>query len=105
MLAKIFSYISKFIPDSKLGVILSLLLTKASSVLIADIFNAENQRVAYYFVKALSENDKLTGKEKAARFNEQMLQWAKAEGKKISESCINCLRELAVNAFKAEQNA
>jgi hypothetical protein len=44
----------------------------------------------------------LTNKEKQKIFNQQMLEWAKSLGKKMSESVINCLRELAVNALKAE---
>jgi len=32
-----------------------------------------------------------------------MLEWAKSLGKKMSESTINCLREMAVNVAKAEK--
>lgn len=32
-----------------------------------------------------------------------MLNWAKKVGKKLSDSMINCLREMAVAALKAEQ--
>lgn len=32
-----------------------------------------------------------------------MLDWAKKLGKKLSDNMINCLREMAVAALKAEQ--
>lgn len=35
-------------------------------------------------------------------FNKQMLEWAKKAGKILADSVVNCLRELAVNALKAE---
>ena len=45
----------------------------------------------------------MTNSEKAKMFNKQMLDWAKKVGKKLSDSMINCLREMAVAALKAEQ--
>lgn len=32
-----------------------------------------------------------------------MLEWAKKLGKKLSESMVNCLREMAFTALKAEE--
>ena len=64
--------------------------------------NVENQKKAYEFVKSLHNDTTKTNMEKAQVFNLKMLDWAKREGKNISDSVINCLRELAVNAIKSE---
>lgn len=39
---------------------------------------------------------------KAKVFNKKMAEWFMMAGKKASDSVVNCLRELAVNAFKCE---
>ena len=44
----------------------------------------------------------LTNAEKAKIFNQKLAEYAKLLGKTLGESVINCLRELAVNALKAE---
>jgi len=61
-----------------------------------------NQKKAYDFVKELRLRTDLTNAEKAVLFNKKMLEWAKAAGKIMASSVVNCLREMAVNALKAE---
>ena len=83
--------------------LLKILMSKATSVIVAEITNKENQQKAYEFVKELNANQALTTKEKAAVFNTKLAEWAKSKGKELSGSVINCLRELAVIAIKSEQ--
>ena len=80
------------------------MFTKASSVVIKDILDPENQKKAYEFVKELHNRTDISNKVKAKEFNKMMIRQLKKEGKEICESVINCLRELAVNAIKTELN-
>lgn len=102
MFSSIWLAIKSFFTSSKLGILLTIILSKAASTLVKDIVDKENQQKAYDFVKELNENTEMTNSEKAAEFNKKMAEWAKKEGRRMAESVINCLRELAVNALKAE---
>lgn len=104
MFAKIWIWISSLFPKSKIGIIFSLLFAKAASTFAQEVLDPENQKAAYDFVKALHERDDLVNTEKMRIFNKQMLEWAKIMNKKMALSVINCLRELAVNALKAEKD-
>ena len=102
MLAKIWSWIKKLFTKEFVGTILSKLIENAKTKITEEILNAENQKAAYDFVKEISEDENLSVEEKAKKFNEKLLEWAKSLGKELSNSTVNCLRELAVTAFKAE---
>ena len=102
MLAKIWSWIKKLFTKEFVGTILSKLIENAKTKITEEILNAENQEAAFNFVKELNADTTLSTEEKAKKFNEQLLAWAKSLGKTLSSSTINCLRELAVAAFKAE---
>ena len=104
MISKILLKICSLFPKSKLGILLSIMFTKASSVVIKDILDPENQKKAYEFVKELHNRTDISNKVKAKEFNKMMIRQLKKEGKEICESVINCLRELAVNAIKTELN-
>ena len=80
------------------------MFTKASSVVIKDILDPENQKKAYEFVKELHNRTDISNKVKTREFNKMMIRQLKKEGKEVCESVINCLRELAVNALKTELN-
>ena len=88
----------------KLGIILAIFAKKAASTVIKEIMDPTNQKKAYDFVKALQDRTDLSNREKAEVFNLQMLDWTKKLGKKLSGNMINCLREMAVAALKAEQS-
>ena len=107
MLTVIWNKICALFTVDKVGVLLKILLTKAtakiSSMFIDQINNKENQRKAYEYVKELYARDDLSNSEKAKLFNQKMLEWAKNVAKKSLNDCvINCLRELAVIAVKSE---
>lgn len=104
MLAKILLKICSLFPTSKLGILLSILFSKAGSTVLKDIFNPDNQKKAYEFVKKLHYRDDISNSEKAKEFNKMMVNQLKIEGKNVCDSVINCLRELAVNAVKTEIN-
>ena len=104
MMSKILLKICSLFPKSKLGILLSIMFTKASSVVIKDILDPENQKKAYEFVKELHNRTDISNKVKAKEFNKMMIRQLKKEGKEICDSVINCLRELAVNALKTELN-
>ena len=88
----------------KLGIILTIFAKKAASEVIKEIMDPINQKKAYDFVKELQSRTDLTNVNKAKMFNNQMIAWAKSLGKKMSGNIINCLREMAVAALKAEQS-
>ena len=104
MSSKLILKICSLFPKSKLGILISILLSKAGSALLKDIFDPNNQRKAYEFVKELHNRTDISNKVKAKEFNKMMIRQLKKEGKEICESVINCLRELAVNAIKTELN-
>ena len=102
MFAKIISLFTSMFTRNKIGMLIEILLLRAGSTIAKEILDKDNQKIAYEFVKALNTRVDITSKEKAKLFNEQMLDWAKKLGKKMNESVVNCLRELAVNALKSE---
>ena len=102
MFAKIISIFTSMFTRNKIGMLIEILLLRAGSTIAKEILDKDNQKIAYEFVKALNARVDITSKEKAKLFNEQMLDWAKKLGKRMNESVVNCLRELAVNALKSE---
>jgi len=86
-----------------LGILFKILFTQTTSVLFNDLIDYDNQMAAYNFVKELNNRDDIDTLEKAKIFNKKMLEWAKKEGKKLSTSLINFLREWAVNMIKKEK--
>ena len=102
MFAKIISIFTSMFTRNKIGMLIEILLLRAGSTIAKEILDKDNQKIAYEFVKALNARVDITSKEKAKLFNQQMLDWAKKLGKKMNESVVNCLRELAVNALKSE---
>ena len=103
MFTTVWAWIKGLFTAKKLGIILAIFAKKAASVMIKEIMDPVNQQKAYDFVKELRAREDMTNSEKAKMFNKQMLDWAKKVGKKLSDSMINCLREMAVAALKAEQ--
>lgn len=103
MFTLLWKYIISLFTADKIGIIIRLMLTKAGSIALREIFDAENQKKAYELVKRLNSDDTLTGKEKAKLFNLQMAEYLKKLGKEIAESSLNCLREMALSALRAEK--
>ena len=101
-MAAVWAWVKGLFAAKKAGVLLAVFARKAAAPVIAEITDPENQKKAYEFVKALRLRRDLTNAEKAAAFNGQMLEWAKKAGRILADSVVNCLRELAVNALKAE---
>lgn len=101
MLAKLLKTLTSLFKHNKVGLLLQIMLAKAAVAGIKEILDPDNQKKAYDFVKELKASD-MSNLEKAKAFNKKMLKWAKSVGKVMGESVINCLREMAVNAVKAE---
>ena len=64
MISKILLKICSLFPKSKLGILLSIIFTKASSVVIKDILDPDNQKKAYEFVKELHNRTDISNKVK-----------------------------------------
>lgn len=101
-MASLWAWLKGLFASKKIGILFAIFAKKALQPVVAEIMDPENQKKAYEFVKALRLRTDLTNREKAELFNLKMLDWAKMAGKILGESVINCLRELAVNAIKAE---
>ena len=101
MLAKLLKTFTSLFKRDKVGLLLQIMLAKAAVAGIKEILDPENQKKAYDFVKELIASD-MSNSEKAKAFNKKMVKWAESVGKVMGESVINCLREMAVNAVKAE---
>ena len=102
MFTTILSWLKGLFTTKKLGIIIAIFAKRAASVMVKEIMDPINQQKAYDFVKELRAREDMTNSEKAKVFNKQMLDWAKKLGKKLSDNMINCLREMAVAAVKAE---
>ena len=103
MVAFIGKWIASFFTADKIGCLFRKLLFISAKTVVSEILKPENQKKAYEFVKELNKRTDMTNMEKAKEFNRQMFEWAKKMGKKMTESVVNCLRELAVNTLKIEK--
>ncbi len=102
MLASIWTWFVGLFTKKKIGILFLLLFKSGASAVAAQIADLDLQRKALGFVKELAKRDDLTTAAKAQLFNKKLAEYAKTLGKTLCESVINCLRELAVNALKAE---
>ena len=102
MLASIWTWFVGLFTKKKIGILFLLLFKSGASAVAAQIADLDLQRRALEFVKELAKRDDLTTAAKAQLFNKKLAEYAKTLGKTLCESVINCLRELAVNALKAE---
>lgn len=101
MLAALWAWFIGLFTKERIGILFIMLFKAGVSAVAQQIADLRLQKKALEFVKELAGRDDLTGREKAALFNEKMLEYAKTLGKTLCDSVINCLRELAVNALKA----
>ena len=101
MLAKLLKTFTSLFKRNKVGLLLQIMLAKAAVAGIKEILDPDNQKKAYDFVKELKDSD-MSNSEKAKAFNKKLVKWAESVGKVMGESVINCLRDMAVNAVKAE---
>ena len=102
MLSALWAWFIGFFSKEKIGILFTLLFKAGTSAVAAEIANLDLQRKALEFVRELARDNTLTNAQKAKVFNEKLLEYGKKLGKTLGESVINCLRELAVNALKAE---
>lgn len=102
MLAQLWSWFIGLFTAERIGILFILLFKSGLSAVAKDIADNDLQRKALEFVRELALREDLTNGKKAMLFNEKMLAYGKKLGKVLGESVINCLRELAVNALKAQ---
>ena len=103
MLAALWAWFIGLFTKEKIGVLFILLFKAGFSAVAQQIADLQLQKKALEFVRELAKRDDISNREKAAIFNEKMSEYAKKLGKVLCESVVNCLRELAVNALKAER--
>lgn len=102
-MAALWAWIKGLFTAKRVGCVLAIFAKHAASVMVKEIMDPVNQKKAYDFVKALKSRKDLNSWQKAEMFNIKMLEWAKQCGKKLSSSMVNCLREMALAALKAEE--
>ena len=102
MLSALWTWFLGLFSKEKVGILFLLLFKSGASAIAKYIADNDLQQKAYDFVKELAKRDDLTSVQKAQIFNEKMLEYGQNVGKVLCESVINCLRELAVNAIKAQ---
>lgn len=105
MFTLLWKWIVSFFTADKIGVLVRILLIKSGTTLAAEILDVKNQKKAIEFVRELNSNTEMTNTQKAKEFNKKMLHWAAEVGKKMTASVVNCLREMAVNAVKIENES
>lgn len=91
---------SVFCKDESKSILLKILMEGIHDPELEHLFDSDIGAKAIQFVKELNQREDLTGKEKAAIFNEKLAEYAKKVGKVIAVAMINLLRELAVAAVK-----
>lgn len=101
-LSMVWTWLLGLFTKEKIGVLFLLLFKSGLSSVAAQIVDLNLQRKALEFVRELAKRDDLTNTAKARIFNKKLAEYAAKLGKTLGESVINCLRELAVNALKAE---
>ena len=102
MLSALWTWFIGLFTKERIGILFLLLFKSGASAVAEQIADLDLQRKALEFVKELAKRDDLTTAAKAQLFNKRLAEYAKTLGKTLGESVINCLRELAVNALKAE---
>ncbi len=102
-LTSIWTWFLGLFTKEKVGVLFVLLFQAGVSSVAAQIADLDLQRKALEFVRELAKREDLSNIEKANIFNAKFKEYAIMLGKTICDSVINCLRELAVNALKAER--
>ena len=102
MLASLWAWFVGLFTKERIGILFILLFKAGTSAIAAQIADQQLHKKALEFVKELHGRTDIDNFEKAKIFNEKMLEYGKSLGKVLCESVINCLRELAVNALKAE---
>ena len=103
MLSTLWSWFVGLFTKKKIGILFLLLFKSGVSAVAAQIADLDLQKKALEFVRELAQRDDLTSAAKAHLFNKKLSEYATLLGKTLCESVINCLRELAVNALKAER--
>lgn len=103
MLSALWYWFVSLFTKERIGILFLLLFKTGASSIAQFIADNDLQKKAYEFVKELANRDDISSIEKAKIFNKKMAQYAERIGKVLCESVINCLRELAVNALKAER--
>ena len=102
MISQLWSWFVGLFSVERVGILFVLLFKSGISAVAKDIADKDLQRKALTFVRELALRDDLSNAEKAKIFNEKMIAYAKTLGRVLAESVVNCLRELAVNALKAQ---
>jgi hypothetical protein len=103
MLAALWHWFIGLFTREKIGILFIMLFKAGVSAVAEQIADLDLQKKALEFVRELAKRDDISNREKAAIFNEKMFEYAKKLGKVLCESVVNCLRELAVNALKAQR--
>lgn len=96
------AFLKRLFIRENLGIIFQKIFSDVKTKVINDISDPENQKKAIEFVKELSQRKDYTSKEKLEFFNLKMEVYAKDMKKELSNSAINCLREMALVAIKSE---
>lgn len=102
MLAALWAWFVGLFTKERIGILFLMLFKSGASAIAAQIADLELQRKALDFVRELHARTDIGNAEKARIFNDKMSKYGKILGKTLCDSVINCLRELAVNALKAE---
>ena len=102
MLSQLWAWFVGLFTVERVGILFVLLFKSGISAIAKDIADRDLQSKALAFVRELALREDLTNGEKAKLFNEKMISYAKTLGRELAESVVNCLRELAVNALKAQ---
>lgn len=102
MFTLLYKWIVSIFTKDSIGLIVRKLLLSATKPILKDLFNVEYQKKAYEYVKELDARDDLSNLEKAKLFNEKFLRFLKTGAKEISKSMLNCLREMALAAYKSD---
>ena len=99
---KLWNWICSLFTGEKIGIIWRTLFTAAKNTVAEMVSDPVSQQKAWEIAKSLMSSGK-TNDERLAEFNAQMKAWAKAAGKKLTDSAINALRENAVVALKGDE--
>lgn len=102
MFTSLWAWIVGLFAKENVGILFTILFKVGKSIVASKIADKKLQKEAWEAAKELALRDDLSNEEKAKMFNERLKEFSKTSGISIGESVLNCLRELAVNALKAQ---
>lgn len=103
MLSVIWKWFVGLFTKEQIGILFRLLFQSGVSTVASYIADVALQQKALECARDLAQRKDISNSAKVVIFNQKMSDFGRKMGKPLCDSVVNCLRELSVNALKAER--